>query len=410
LKLKRLTFQPHESYEEWETLDHHVANQFLLWIEKQQHHIDDMADDETPGPILLDKCAALKLVSSFFTDEWAATDPGVVHTKQITGGLVNSLQLIWRDSAAVAEPSAVLIRHFGRSGEIEEPPSTSTTLSAAQQAIVYWEMSRRGWGPQVYGFFAGGRLEEYYDDSHTLSSPESMQPGVRGDVARAYARLHSLRLPLRRDSFQLILREYIENVRSKDTGVVRSLRAINHPVAKQYAALFEATDWVAELQWVAGQFEKHDCKITVTHGDTNYLNVLLTAASDNRVILIDYETVCYSYRGFDIGGHFTERMYCYSQPESQFTGFSAPDDEEQRAFCEAYLRELRALGEDLGERDTVEQLVLEASIGRLWHSLFVNMMCTVFDEVELDPLFLETLVHMMETYWRLKGEFVAAHG
>lgn len=176
--------------------------------------------------------------------------------------------------------------------------------------------------------------------------------------------------------------------------------------------MFEATDWVAEMEWVAGLFEKHDCKITVTHGDTNFLNVLVRPTStdrnddekDNRIVLIDYETVSYSYRGFDIGGHFSERMYCYSLPDSQLTGYPAPNVEEQRAFCEAYLCELRALGVEECD-DTVEQLLLEARIGRLWHSLFVNMMCTVFDEAELDPVFLEALMHMMEGHWALKGEF-----
>jgi thiamine kinase-like enzyme len=369
-----------------------------------------MATTKTGTRILLDTPDALRLVSAFFPTEWAITDISAVHTKQITGGLVNSLQLIWRDTAAVTEPSALLIRHFGQSGEIEEPPSTSTTLSAAQQAIVHWEMSRRGWGPRIYGFFAGGRLEEYYADAHTLTSGEAMMAEIRSDVARSYARMHSLRLPLRRDGFELVLGEFVEGVRSKQADVVRSLRAIEHPVAQRYATVFETTDWVAEMEWVAGLFEKHNCKTTVTHGDTNFLNVLVRPASasgnddDNRVVLIDYETVSYSYRGFDIGGHFSERMYCYSQTDSQLTGYSAPDVEEQRAFCEAYLHELQDLGAEECE-DTVEQLLLEASIGRLWHSLFVNMMCLVYDEAELDPLFLEALGCMMEGYWILKGEF-----
>lgn len=235
-------------------------------------------------------------------------------------------------------------------------------------------------------------------------------PDVRRDNARAYARLHSLRLPLRRDGFRLVLREFVGSVQRKRAGVLRSLRAIEHPVAKRYATVFETTDWVAEIEWVAGLFEKHNCRTTVTHGDTNFMNALVRPISanstenDNGAILIDYETVSYSYRGFDIGGHFAERMYCYSQPDSQLTGYSAPDVEEQRAFCEAYLRELRDLGVEESE-DTVEQLLLEASIGRMWHSLFVNMMCTVFDEAELDPLFLEALGHMMEGYWVSKGDF-----
>lgn len=379
-----------------------------------------MAANESRAPILLDTPSALRLVSAFFPTEWATTEPSAVHTKQITGGLVNSLQLIWRDTAPAAtntEPTAILIRHFGQSGQIEEPPSTSTTLSAAQQAIVHWEMSRRGWGPRVYGFFAGGRLEEWYAEAHTLTAAEATEEGVRSGVARGYARLHSLRLPLRRDGFRLVMREFAEGVQRKRADVVRSLREVGNLAAERHAGVFEATDWVAEMEWVAGLFEKHGCKITVTHGDTNFLNVLVRPASssindndndNNRVVLIDYETVSYSYRGFDIGGHFSERMYCYSQPDSQLTSYSAPDVEEQRAFCEAYLRELQALGVAECD-DTVEQLLLEARVGRLWHALFVNMMCTVFDDVELDPVFLEALGHMMEGYWVLKGGFLRDH-
>jgi hypothetical protein len=75
-----------------------------------------------------------------------------------------------------------------------------------------------------------------------------------------------------------------------------------------------------------------------------------------------------------------------------------------------YLQELNNLGEEMSEHDTVEHFLLEASIGRLYHALFTIMMCMVFDDdVELDPVFLEALLHMMETYKRLKEEFVADH-
>lgn len=38
-------------------------------------------------------------------------------------------------------------------------------------------MGRRGWGPQVYGFFPGGRLEEFIEGSHTLTADESRGEG-----------------------------------------------------------------------------------------------------------------------------------------------------------------------------------------------------------------------------------------
>lgn len=328
---------------------------------------------------------------------------------------MNTLHLIRRNNKSTAEPSAILIRHFGQSGKIEEPPSSNLTLSAAQQAIVCWEMGRRGWGPKAYGFFDGGRLEEFID-SHTLTAEECAQPEIRRDIARSYARLHSLHLPLRRDSYQLIVDELSEAIRSKSAEIVTKLFAVNSPIAHSYAAMFQATNWLQEFEWVSSLFVKHNCKTTLTQGDTNHLNVLVrnsssySSKSDSRVLLIDFETTTYSPRGFDLGGHFTERMYCHSQPGSRLTGAPAPDEDEQRVFCEAYLQELRDLGEDLdAEVDNVEHLILEAAVGRLWQVLFTNAICVVFEGFEGDEWLLDQLVHTMEVYGVLKGEFLGKY-
>ncbi|KAL6250043.1 hypothetical protein RBB50_002344 [Rhinocladiella similis] len=350
-----------------------------------------MGDTGGQTPTLLDAADALRLVSAFFEREWARTD------------------LISRHNAAIIEPGAVLIRHFGLNGDAEDPPEDGVTLSAAQQALVHWEMNRKGWGPSLYGLFSGGRLEEYID-SHPLTAAESMQGTIRRDVARSYARFHSLRLPLRKDSFERVVQKLGQDSQSKHEQVRRELLAVEDSIAVEFATIFHDTDWTRELKWVSDLFEKHNCKITITHGDPNYLNILVKDfESDCRTVLIDYETVSYSYRGIDIGGHFNERMYCYNQVDSQLTGYGQPSIDEQRLFCEAYLSEMRDLGEAISEHDTVDHLILEASIGRLYSILFTNLMCTVLDEVEVDPIFLSGLVHMMKTYRQLKLEFVGSH-
>jgi hypothetical protein len=84
--------------------------------------------------------------------------------------------------------------------------------------------------------------------------------------------------------------------------------------------------------------------------------------------------------------------------------------DEQRSFCESHLPEMRKLGEDiLSEIGTVNHLLIEASIGRLYRLFRTTAMCMVYDEVEVDPLFLSSLAHMMETYEQLKREFVQSH-
>ena len=57
-------------------------------------------------------------------------------------------------------------------------------------------------------------MEEFVEGSHTLTAEDSMREDVRRDVARAYARLHSLRLPLRKDSFVTVVRELSESAES----------------------------------------------------------------------------------------------------------------------------------------------------------------------------------------------------
>lgn len=362
---------------------------------------------------------ALKLISTFFPQEWARTNTNETYITKLTGGLINTLHHVRRTNTSTLEPPSLLIRHFGLEGDFKEPQGTSIDLSAAQQAVVCWEMGRRGWGPRIYGHFPGGRLEEFVEGSHTLTAAELTTEPVRRDVARAYARLHSLTFPLRKDGFGNVVRELSEGAVGKREEVLRTLMEVEDSsgTVAEFIDIFKSTDWVREFAWVSGLFEKFYCKMTITHGDANYLNILVKDSYDNEsnsdncsVMLIDYETVSYNYRGFDIGGHFNERMYCYNQPRSQLTGFAAPGIDEQRSFCESYLQEMRNLGEDISaEIDTVDHLLLEASIGRLYHLLHTTAMCMVYDEVEVDPLFLSGLVHMMETYRRLKEEFVHSH-
>lgn len=137
----------------------------------------------------------------------------------------------------------------------------TATLSGPQQAVVYWELSRRGSGPKINGLFPGGRLEEYIN-SHTLTAAESASELIRRDIAHSYARLHSLQIPLRKDGFETVLQEMSQGSKSKSKEVLESLSAIDDPRAKEYAAIFQRTDWAQELEWISKLFSTHGCKIS----------------------------------------------------------------------------------------------------------------------------------------------------
>ena len=184
-------------------------------------------------------------------------------------------------------------------------------------------------------------------------------------------------------------------------------------MARSSRQCFQQIDFHHQLDWLADLFEKHHCKPAIAIGDSNYLKILVKNRPDPdfRVMLIDYEMAGYAYRGVDIGGHFNERMYSWGHPTCTVTGFGAYDKSERKAFCEAYLEEMSELGQELGGDDTVEHLLIEAEVGTMWQILFSALMCVVFDEeTESENLFLEGLVHVCETYGRLKGGFLERYG
>lgn len=353
---------------------------------------------------------SFKLVVAFFETEWSQTNLQDVQLTKITGGFVNRLHLFSRNNKAELEPSSVVIRHFGQGNQSfhEEPLASSSTLSATEQALIYHEMDRRGWGPKLYGVFSGGRLEEYID-AHPLTVTEAANESIRRDLARSYARLHSLRLPFRRNNFPCMVQELKDLAMEKRSVLSQGLLKLGDPEAVKLATQIRDTEWDEEMDWVANLFPEYRCKAAIAVGDCNFLNVLVkNYESECRTMLIDYETCTYSYRGIDIGGHFNERMYCWSNPKNAMTGYAAPDVEEQRSFCRSYLEEMRVLGIELGPQDTEEHLLLEAHIGRMWQLLFSVSMGFSGNELPDEPPLLAGLTHMMKTYWELKREWTGS--
>lgn len=353
----------------------------------------------------------LQIISPFFETEWPNTREKDVTVTRVMGGFVNTLHLVSRNNLALHEPSSVLLRRFGQTDEVEEPSSSSASLSATEQAIVCYETGRRGWGPRLYGTFSGGRVEEFVD-SHTLTSAESTMPGIRQDIARSYARLHSLKFPFRRQGHKQTVNEMVKSLMKRDVLVKKLWEMAQSSPLKTLAETIEATNWASELEWVSDLFIKHGCKVAVTHGDANYLNILVKDfQSACRVMLIDYETVAYNYRGIDIGSHFWERQYSWSNPTSYLSGHLPADVDEQRSFCTSYLREMQVLGQQLNANDTVEHLLMEGHIGILYQMLFSISLC--FQEGEPEDLTWAGtpagLIHIMEQYGHMKNHFIGAY-
>lgn len=105
-------------------------------------------------------------------------------------------------------------------------------------------------------------------------------------------------------------------------------------------------------------FSTLDCSSPTVfcHNDLQEGNILLPDVSaskmmemtsekksfDDRVVFIDFEYCSYNYRGFDLGNHFCEYMFDYSNPEWPhfYANYDAyPDRDSRRHFVRHYLKQ-----------------------------------------------------------------------
>ena len=91
----------------------------------------------------------------------------------------------------------------------------------------------------------------------------------------------------------------------------------------------------SELQWLQTKLEALDSPVVFCHNDLLSGNLVYDKVK-NRVVFIDYEYGCSSYRGFDIANHFCE-----------YAGFDCeweklPSKEYQLDWIRSYLEKMES--------------------------------------------------------------------
>jgi thiamine kinase-like enzyme len=342
---------------------------------------------------------ALAIVSQFFDKEWPSTSLKDVTITKMMDGYSSTLHLVQRSTPAVTEPAAVLLRQqTGFSTQLDDP----LIITEEKQALVYYEMSRRGWGPQLYGVAKGIRVEEYIL-SHTLTPKDCADPAIVADLARAYARMHSLDLPMTRD-INVWLEEMCRNttrIKHEKKDKQQFLRSLSNPDWDYLADHVFDVDWTRELRWLMEFAKENKFQMGYCQDDLNFLNVLVrdVPKDGSRIVLVDYECSCYHYRGYDIGGHFVNHMFNWKGKMDKLSGSAYPGKEQRQLFVESYLQAKRETGQQTTEEDTTKQLLLEADIGALIYCCaLVVVMIKHAESFAPEPSFLSAVRHMFDFY------------
>eukprot|EP01127_Copromyxa_protea_P013077 TRINITY_DN3477_c0_g1_i1.p1 TRINITY_DN3477_c0_g1~~TRINITY_DN3477_c0_g1_i1.p1 ORF type:complete len:615 (+),score=145.20 TRINITY_DN3477_c0_g1_i1:187-1845(+) len=262
---------------------------------------------------------------------WAPVGLEDIRVKTISGGLTNRLTKVsiapeLAKSLGQGVPSQLLVRHYGI--------GTDQFFDRENEHKIFKEFSERGIGPHLFGFFEGGRVEEFLL-ARTLTTEEF--PQFLDKIGQNIANMHNCEMDLDRQPqvFENLFL-WLDNARNV-TSVDPEQRAL---LEKFDFALIES-----ELIELKARLKALDSPILFCHNDLLAGNMMYDEEGDD-LFFIDYEYGSYNYRGFEFGNHFCEWTLDYSleeMPKFRIIPENYPTPEQQEQLFTAYLRQWKRL-------------------------------------------------------------------
>ncbi|XP_074231971.1 choline/ethanolamine kinase isoform X1 [Camelus bactrianus] len=289
---------------------------------------------------------------------WRRVRPEELRVDPVSGGLSN---LLFRCSlpdhlpSVGEEPREVLLRLYGA--------ILQGVDSLVLESVMFAILAERSLGPQLYGVFPEGRLEQYIPSPHTLigswvqSRPlkthELREPVLSAAIATKMARFHGMEMPFTKEPHWLFgtMERYLKQIQDLP------------PTGLSQMNLLEMYSLKDEMGNLRKLLDSTPSPVVFCHNDIQEGNILLLSEpeSADSLMLVDFEYSSYNYRGFDIGNHFCEWVYDYTHEEWPFykaQPANYPTRGQQLHFIRHYLAEVKK-GETISPE---EQKKLEADL------------------------------------------------
>jgi thiamine kinase-like enzyme len=279
--------------------------------------------------------------------------------------------------------------------------------SDTEEVLIFYEQSRHGWCPKLYGTFEGGRIEELLE-GHTLTADDFDVPAIRSEVAKAYVNLHSMKyLPLPH-KMDVILGEATQY--NKPTAeVVKRIKELGIDPS------FTTLDIAGNISWLVGEMGRVNSRLVFSHWDTNYLNIWVRDRpkdGQRKVVIYDFEMVHRTYRAIDLGFLFVNQMIDWDDRQDKRSGYQYPTLEKRRHFLSAYQAEVERLATfddfDPDGRDSVDHLLVESLLGSMFLCNYsVSWMSVMWGKfLAEEPSFLALLPFLMSVYPDIRREYI----
>ncbi|XP_071104483.1 choline/ethanolamine kinase-like [Haliotis cracherodii] len=276
---------------------------------------------------------------------WAKITEDEIIVKHLSGGLTNFLYLCSLPKTLVpdaGEPTCVLLRIYGHIAK-------SSKEFVVHNSVVFALLSEKGMGPKLYGIYHDGRIEEYIPTQALLTS-DLVTPSISHLIARKLAHFHQLDMPLCKEPRWLknIVDGWLTEIKNNF-----SQHSESNPKMKKLMS-FNLEQEFKELMLILSRVRS---PVVFCHNDLQEGNILFLKDEPNparQMTVIDWEYCSYNFRGFDIGNHFIEWCYDYTNPEQPMF-YHIPDRfpsrKQQYAFFREYLKSFGRAEEDISETE-----------------------------------------------------------
>lgn len=261
---------------------------------------------------------------------WRRMSPEELRVQPVSGGLSN---LLFRCSlpdhlpSVGEEPREVVLRVYGA--------ILQGVDSLVLESVMFAILAERSLGPQLYGVFPEGRLEQYIP-SRPLKTRELQEPGLSANIATKMARFHGMEMPFTKEPYWLFgtMERYLKQIQDLP------------PSGTSQMNLMEMYNLKDEMGNLRKLLNSTPSPVVFCHNDIQEGNILLLSKPENadNLMLVDFEYSSYNYRGFDIGNHFCEWVYDYTHEEWPYYKAQPadyPTKKQQLHFIRHYLAEVR---------------------------------------------------------------------
>ncbi|XP_014648816.1 PREDICTED: choline/ethanolamine kinase isoform X2 [Ceratotherium simum simum] len=242
---------------------------------------------------------------------WRRARPEELRVDPVSGGLSN---LLFRCAlpdhlpSVGAEPREVLLRLYGA--------ILQGVDSLVLESVMFAILAERSLGPQLYGVFPEGRLEQYIP-SRPLKTRELREPVLSAAIATKMAQFHGMEMPFTKEPRWLFgtMERYLKQIQDLPPTGLPQMNLLE---------MYSLKDEIGNLRKL---LDSTPSPVVFCHNDIQEGNILLLSEPKDAdsLMLVDFEYSSYNYRGFDIGNHFCEWVYDYTHEEWPFYKAQAAD-------------------------------------------------------------------------------------